>query len=204
MQSSEFDEQSVECELDTENGHTRRTTCWSPVLGLALCAGAVSAPMSPGTLTQEIRQKMAAIHQEVYFDAAPERVYAALTDGKQFQQVVLLSGAVQSGMVKATQPAQIVAQAGGAFAVFGGFITGRQIELVKDVRIVQAWRPGDWPAGAYSIARFDLQKQGSGTLLVFEHTGFPAGAAEHLAEGWKMNYWQPLAKFLGAQARQVQ
>ncbi len=146
---------------------------------------------------------MEVIHQQVYFDAAPERVYAALTNGKQFQQVVLLSDAVQSGMVKATQPAQIAAQAGGAFAIFGGFITGRQIELVKDVRIVQAWRPADWPAGTYSIARFDLHKQGSGTLLVLEHIGFPAGAAEHLAEGWKMNYWQPLAKFLGSGVRKV-
>lgn len=144
---------------------------------------------------------MEAIHQEVYLDAPPERVYAALTDGKQFQQVVLLSGAVQSGMVKATQPAHIASEAGGAFAIFGGFVTGRQIELVRDARIVQAWRPGDWPAGVYSIARFDLQKRGSGTLLVFDHTGFPAGAGEHLAQGWKMNYWQPLARFLGSEAR---
>lgn len=147
---------------------------------------------------------MEAIHQEVYFDAPPERVYAALTDGKQFQQIVLLSGAVQSGMIKTTPPAKIAAEDGGAFAIFGGFITGRQIELVKDVRIVQAWRPGDWAAGTYSIARFELRKQGSGTLLVFEHTGFPAGAAGHLAEGWKMNYWQPLAKFLSSEARKDQ
>jgi uncharacterized protein YndB with AHSA1/START domain len=140
---------------------------------------------------------------EVYLDAPPERVYDALTDGKQFQQVVLLSGAVQSGMVKAAQPAHFASKVGSAFAIFGGFVTGRQIELVDDVRIDQAWRPGDWPAGVYSIARFDLQKQGSGTLLVFDHTGFPAGAGEHL-EGWKMNHWQPLAKFLESAARKVQ
>jgi hypothetical protein len=50
--------------------------------------------------------------------------------------------------------------------------------------------------GVYSIEKFDLARQGSGTLLVFEHTGFPQGEAQHLAQGWKMNYWQPLAKFL--------
>jgi activator of HSP90 ATPase len=108
----------------------------------------------------------------------------------------LLSGAMQSGMIKATPPAQITAEAGGAFAIFGGFVTGRQIELVPNVRIVQAWRPADWAAGVYSIARFELAQQGSGTLLVFEHTGFPQGAADHLAQGWKLNYWQPLEKVL--------
>jgi len=30
------------------------------------------------------------------------------------------------------------------------------------------------------------------------HTGFPKGDGEHLAEGWKINYWQPMEKkFLG-------
>ena len=91
-------------------------------------------------------------------------MYTALIDEKQFQQGVRLSSAVQSGMVKATQPAQISARAGGAFSVFGGFVTGRQIELIPNVRIVQAWRPADWAAGVYSIARFDLARQDSGTV----------------------------------------
>jgi activator of HSP90 ATPase len=176
----------------------KTTTRRGVIAGLTLAAGAaaVAAAAARKTSAQEIGRNLESIHQEVQFAAPPERVYAALIDEKQFQQVVLLSGAVQSGMVKATQPAQISAQAGGAFSVFGGFVTGRQIELVPNVRIVQAWRPADWAAGVYSIARFDLARQGSGTLLVFEHTGFPQGEAQHLAQGWKMNYWQPLAKFL--------
>jgi hypothetical protein len=27
---------------------------------------------------------------------------------------------------------------------------------------------------------------------VFDHTGFPNGAAESLAAGWKGNYWKPM------------
>jgi activator of HSP90 ATPase len=187
--------------VNTKSIRARRAAWWPAALGLALWALTATAAGSPATFTQHIGRTMEAIHQEVHLAAAPERVYAALTDAKQFQQIVLLSGAVKSGLVKPTQAAQIAAQAGGAFAIFGGFVTGRQIELLKDVRIVQAWRPGDWPAGVYSIARFELRKEGAGTLLVFDHSGFPAGAAEHLAEGWEMNYWQPLAKFLESQAR---
>ena len=184
--------------MNFEQKSERTTTRRRVIAGLTLGAGAaaVAAVAARKGPAQEISRTAESIHQEVPFEAPPERVYAALIDEKQFQQVVLLSGAVQSGMVKATQPAQISAQVGGAFSIFGGFVTGRQIELVPNVRIVQAWRPGDWPAGVYSIARFELARKGSGTLLVFEHTGFPSGAADHLAQGWKLNYWQPLAKVL--------
>jgi activator of HSP90 ATPase len=94
------------------------------------------------------------------------------------------------------KPAEISREAGGAFALYGGFITGRHIELVPDVRVVQAWRAGDWPPGVYSIASFELVKQGSGSKIVFDHTGFPKGKAESLALGWKTHYWEPLAKVL--------
>jgi activator of HSP90 ATPase len=85
---------------------------------------------------------------------------------------------------------------GGLFTLFGGYITGRNVELVPNVRIVQAWRTGGWPAGTYSIARFELVEQGAGTKIVFDHTGFPKGAAERLAAGWKAHYWEPLEKLL--------
>ena len=146
---------------------------------------------------EEITRSHEAIHQEVSLTAAPERVYSALTDAEQFQKVTLLSAAVTSGMVKSTKTAQISREAGGKFVVFGGVISGRVIELVPNERIVQAWRAADWAPGVYSVARFELHADGKGTKLVFDHTGFPAGAAEHLAAGWKGNYWEPLKKLLG-------
>jgi activator of HSP90 ATPase len=67
--------------------------------------------------------------------------------------------------------------------------------LAPNQRIVQAWRVATWPEGAYSIARFDLEPQGSGTRLVFDHIGFPEGLRDHLAEGWEENYWSLLKKY---------
>jgi activator of HSP90 ATPase len=119
-----------------------------------------------------------------------------LTDAKLFQQLVMLSGAVKSGMVNAAPTAEISGEAGGGLVVFGGHISGRIIELVANERIVQAWRPADWAPGVYSIARFELLESGTGTKLVFDHTGFPKGQADHLAAGWKENYWEPLGKML--------
>ena len=135
------------------------------------------------------------IHQEPVFMASPKRVYEALTDAKQFTRVIQLSGALQA-MHLPDKPAEISRELGGAFALYGGYITGRNIELVPNVRIVQAWRAGSWPPGLYSIAKFELVEQGSGCKIVFDHTAFPKGEAQSLASGWKAHYWEPLAKVL--------
>ncbi len=146
---------------------------------------------------QEVSHSEDAIHQEPVFKASRKRVYEALTSAKQFEKVTQLSVAVQSGMAKGNIPAEIIAEPGGAFKFFNGFIVGRNLELIPNERIVQAWRVAYWPEGAWSLVKFVLVEQGSETKLVFDHTGFPKGDADHLLEGWNGNYWQPLAKFLG-------
>jgi uncharacterized protein YndB with AHSA1/START domain len=156
----------------------------------------IAGPRALRPAADEITHTSDAIHQEVLFKAPRKRVYEALTDAAQFEKVVQLSNAVKTGMVPPGKPAEISRDPGGAFALFGGYISGRQIELVPNERIVQAWRTGSWPAGAFSIAQFALTDQDSNTKLIFDHRGFPDGTAQHLAEGWHVNYWEPLAKFL--------
>jgi activator of HSP90 ATPase len=125
------------------------------------------------------------IHQEVTIKASPQRVYDALTNAERFS--AFTGGA----------PAQIDAAPGGAFSGFGGMIVGRNIELVPNQRVVQAWRVANWSAGVYSIAKFELQADGPDTKLVFDQAGFPADQVEHLAPGWHKMYWDPLKKYLG-------
>jgi uncharacterized protein YndB with AHSA1/START domain len=136
-----------------------------------------------------------AIHQENTFKASRKRVYEALTDTRQFDKVIEISGAKKSPAL-GTRPTLISGEVGGGFVIFGGHIIGRQIELVPDTRIIQAWRVVDWEPGIYSIARFELREQVDGTRIVFDHTGFPKGLGSHLAEGWRLHYWEPLEKFL--------
>jgi activator of HSP90 ATPase len=158
--------------------------------GLVLSSTGASAAEEDG-----ISHTAESIHQEPVFAASPKRVYEALTDAKQFTRVIQLSGALQA-MHLPDRPAEISREAGGAFALYGGYITGRHVELVPNVRVVQAWRAGGWPPGVYSIAKFELVEWGSGSKIVFDHTGFPKGEAESLASGWKAHYWEPLAKVL--------
>jgi activator of HSP90 ATPase len=123
------------------------------------------------------------LHQEIDFKASAARIYEALLDSKQF--------AAFTGM-----PAEIDPKVGGALAIFGALVVARNVELVPNQRIVQAWRPQHWDPGVYSIVKFELKTQDTGTKLVLDHTGFPEGEYDHLYEGWPLRYWNGLKKFL--------
>lgn len=174
-------------------GPTRRHA----IAGFAIAFGgfALGSTRAWAEAADEISHTAESIHQEALFKASRKRVYEALTDAKQFDKVIQLSGVMQA-MHLPDKPAEISREVGGPFALFGGYITGRHVELLPNERIVQAWRTGEWNPGVYSIAKFELVEQGSGTKIVFDHTGFPKGEAEVLASGWKAHYWEPLAKLL--------
>jgi activator of HSP90 ATPase len=123
------------------------------------------------------------------------RVYDALTIAAQFDKVSKLGKAART-MNLPKGETRIYTIPGGVFSIFGGFISGRQIELVPGRRIVQAWREAVWDAGVYSLVRFELSDDGAGTKLAFDQSGFPKGAGAGLAEGWTNDYWTPLQQFL--------
>jgi activator of HSP90 ATPase len=153
--------------------------------GLAIesrATGSTPETMIETPATKE-NQMRTSIHQDVAFKANPQRVYEALLDSKQF-----------AGFTGSS--AEIDPKEGGAFSLFGGRVSGRNIELVPNLRIVQAWRPASWAPGIYSIVRFELTLKGSGTSIAFDHTGFPEGKYDGLLSGWNEHYWGPLAKFL--------
>jgi len=158
-----------------------------PAIALAEPAAA-AVNQSPKRDGNGISRGCECIHQEVVINASRARIYQALIDSKQFKAVTELS---LPGAATDISP-----EVGGAFSLFGGVIVGRNIEMEPNLRSVQAWREESWEPGAYSVAKFELKDEGPGTRLIFDHTGFPQGAADHLAIGWKSHYWEPLQKYL--------
>jgi activator of HSP90 ATPase len=148
---------------------------------VALILGGLSAASAPA----QTQRHGTAIHQEVDFQTTPARIYEVLLDAKQF-----------SAFTKAT--AEVEPRVGEAFKLFGGQIEGRNIELAPNQRIVQAWRPAYWPAGVYSLVKFELVARGPGTRVVLDHTGFAEDKWQGLNEGWPVRYWEPLHKYLNA------
>lgn len=171
----------------------RATTRRQMIAGAAVAFGSLAAghhlwgetqqqamKETPGTAANA---KRTSLHLEFDYKASPQRIYETLLDSKQFTSF--------SGM-----PAEVDPKEGGAFSMFGGMIVGRNVELIPNQRIVQAWRPTHWDPGVYSIVRFELKTRDAETMLVLDHTGFPEGEFDHLEWGWHNHYGDPLKKFL--------
>jgi activator of HSP90 ATPase len=126
---------------------------------------------------------MSQVHQEITFAASRAKVYSALMDSKEH---AAFTGA----------PAEISSEDGGAFSVYGGKVEGRNVQLVRGERIVQAWRAASWAAGIFSIARFELRDDGGKTTIVLDHDGIPDDQVPHIDGGWKKMYWEPLKKYV--------
>ena len=135
----------------------------------------------PGSAANKSRTSL---HQEIDYKSTAQRIYEVLLSSKDFST---FSGAA----------AEIDPKVGGAFSMFGGLVVGRNVELVPNQRIVQAWRLAqEFPEGIYSLVKIELKARDSGTKLVLDHTGFPEGHFDHLDAGWYSHYWEPLRKFL--------
>src|SRR5712692_1180527 len=131
--------------FSTRRDFSMRLAIFVPVLGIA--GTSMASAMAASAVGERISHTAESIHQEVVFKASPKRVYEALTDAKQFDKLVELSGVSMKDA-----PTQISPEVGGAFSLFAGHIVGRHIELVPNQRIVQAWRVVVWNPGVYSIA----------------------------------------------------
>ena len=170
------------------HGKTRRQLVAGAAMflgGLAVGSNAFGAAQHPAANTTPASApdpKRMALHYEADFKVSPQRIYEALLDPKQF--------AAFTGL-----PAQIDPKVGGAFSLFSGVVTGRNIELAPNQRIVQAWRPGHWSPGVYSIVKFELKARGAESTLFLDHTGFPAGDADGLDSGWHEHYLDPMQKY---------
>ena len=172
----------------------RRVTRRRVIAGTAMALGGLAISGGRGAAQEKTARAgtiitVKAIHQEKDLHASRQRLYEILLDSKQF---TAFSGG---------RAAEIHGEVGGTFSVFAGHIVGRNLELVPNQRIVQAWRVVTWPEGIYSIARFELVAQtpagqSSATRIIFDHTGFPSELAEHLESGWRENYWNALRKYL--------
>ncbi len=174
---------------------TRRRALVGAAAGVALAVSRLPVLAQQADAEQKAtpspNQTRTSLHQEIELSAPPEHIFHVLLDSKEF--------AAFTGM-----PATIDPAPGGAFNTFGGLIEGRNIEIIPNHRIVQAWRPTSWDSGVYSVVHFELKASGvpgasiNGTTLVLDHTGFPQGDFDHLDPGWHMRYWDPLKKYLAA------
>ena len=92
--------------------------------------------------------------------------------------------------------ASISRKVGGKIMAHGGYITGTNVELVPDEKIVQTWHAADWPEGRESKVTFSLKPVEGGTRLTFTYTGVPDEHHESIKQGWIEHYWTPMRAML--------
>ena len=94
-------------------------------------------------------------------------------------------------------PAKIADKVGSSFSAHGGYITGKNIHLVKDKLIVQTWRSLGWDKNDVdSIFMIRLEPKGKDVILYAVHTNLPDKAVESVSKGWYDHYWNPWKQHL--------
>jgi activator of HSP90 ATPase len=123
------------------------------------------------------------IKQTITFQASPHEIYELLMDS---QKHAAFTGG----------EASISREVGGEITAYDNYISGKNIELIQDEKIVQSWHAADWPEGYYSKVTFELTAMPEGTRLDFTHVDVPDGTEKEFTQGWIDNYWEPMKKYL--------
>ena len=129
------------------------------------------------------------ITQEVVFkNTTPKQLYDLYMNAKQHSAS---TGAA----------AIIIAKEGAEYSAHDGYITGKNLKLVKNKLIVQTWRASDWnTADEDSIFIIYLEQKGKDVILFATHANLPDRQAEEIDKGWVDFYWAPWKKYLAGSA----
>lgn len=125
--------------------------------------------------------KTKTIRQRMLIKASPHDVYETLMDSRKHSRLI---GA----------PASLSRKEGGKFSAYDGDVSGVNLELKPDQKIVQQWRinTDGWPEGHYSKAKFTIEEVDGGTQLTFTQTGVPEQSYDDIRQGWYDYYWTPM------------
>jgi uncharacterized protein YndB with AHSA1/START domain len=91
---------------------------------------------------------------------------------------------------------------GAQVVAWGGYITGRNLELVPGERIVQSWRTAEFTdQHEDSIVTVTLEEVADGTLLTLTHSRVPDGQTSYQEGGWQVHYLEPMQDYFAARKR---
>ena len=109
--------------------------------------------------------------------ADPADVYNALTNKKMLE--------IWTG-----EDAMMEAEPNSEFSLWGGSISGINLEFEENRKIVQQWYFGEGTEA--SIVTIKLHPNKKGTSVELHHTNIPDEAFENISEGWDDDYFGAL------------
>jgi activator of HSP90 ATPase len=130
-----------------------------------------------------------AIQQSVEFKVSPERLYETYMDSRKHTAA---TGA----------KAKLGSRVGAAFTAFDGALKGKNLLLVPDKMIVQAWRADHWKdSDGDSILVLTFTKTAKGGRVDLVHANVPEHDHRGVTEGWRTYYWQPWRAYFAKQGK---
>jgi activator of HSP90 ATPase len=113
-------------------------------------------------------------------NAEPSDVYSALTNP---YTIELWSG----------YPAEMSEVPGSEFSLWEGDITGKNLEFIKDKKVVQEWYFGD--QAERSIVTITIYPDRENSIVTVEQTNIPDEDFNDIAEGWREYYVGAIINF---------
>ena len=113
-------------------------------------------------------------------NATSEELYKAMTDSFTLE---LWTG----------YPAKMKPEGGTEFELWGGDISGVNLEFTENHKIVQEWHFGEQEEK--SIVTIILRPKGKTTIFELIHTNIPDEAYDNIREGWYETYLASLKNF---------
>ena len=113
-------------------------------------------------------------------NAEPADIYSAITNP---YTIELWTG----------YPAIMSEVPGSEFSLWDGDITGKNLEFIRDRRIVQEWYFGDQPEKSAVTITIHPDRQDS--VVTIEHTNIPDADFADISEGWREYYIGAIINF---------
>jgi activator of HSP90 ATPase len=120
------------------------------------------------------------IKQYHFINALAEEVFNAITNRFAIE---LWSG----------YPAQMEPVENTEFSIFDGDITGINLQVVQNKKLVQQWYFGELEPP--SLVTIELKENKKGTKVSLLHTNVPDEDFENIEQGWTIYYWGAIKEF---------
>ncbi len=126
---------------------------------------------------------MKTIIQKVRFPVPPEALFSLYLDSKKHSD-----GTGGKALMSR--------KVGGKFSAWDGYIKGRNLAIVPNRMVLQAWRTSGFrKADLDSMLLLTFEKAKGGCLLTMVHAAVPDSEAAGFTKGWKDHYWQPILMY---------
>jgi activator of HSP90 ATPase len=122
--------------------------------------------------------------QSVKFGVSPQKLFELYMDSKKHSAAT-------------NAPAKVDRRVGGSFAAFGGLLRGRNLLIVPNPMVVQAWRARHWKrADPDSILILWFSKAIGGGRMDLVQAGVPSHDHGGVRKGWPKYHWKPWKAYL--------